>query len=324
MPTYSLSGPDGAEYEIDAPDEGSAYKLYQGIGPASNPPAATTTDAPAAGLPGDASAAVGRGLINGIPVVGPYALSGLEHAAAGVRSLQNDTKFSDELKNVQGFSQGTAEAHPYATTGGEIAGGVIGTAPAIAAAPAAFGAGAGSLGARSLASMGTGAIMGGADSAVRSGGDLDTARQGAITGAAFGAAAPAAGATIGAGIRRFYDLVGGLRAPESGFGSAATRMLGEDAAASGGTQAVRDRMAQLGTPAMLLDASPSFQGRAQGLAARPETMQQIVDPIRARDAGTTARLAADVDGALGPASSPRELDAQVKALRSVPNTAIGD
>lgn len=324
MPTYSLSGPDGAEYEIEAPHEEAAFKAFQNLGTAPNAPAASAMDAPAGGFAGDASAAVGRGLVNGIPVVGPYALSGLEHAAAGVRSLQSGEPYADELKRVQGFSQQTADAHPYATTAGEIGGGVVGTAPLIAAAPAAFGAGVGGLGVRSLASMGTGAVLGGADSAVRSGGDLDIARQGAITGAAFGAAAPAAGATIGAGIRKFYDLVGGMRAPESGFGSAATRMLGEDTAASGGAQAVRDRMAQLGTPAMLLDASPSFQGRAQGLAARPETMQQIVDPIRARDAGTTARLNTDVDGALGPASSPRELDAQVKALRSVPNSAIGD
>src|SRR3954468_17214729 len=56
------------------------------------------TDAPAAAEPGDASAAVGRGLIDGVPVVGPYLLGGVNRVAAGIRSLKNDTRFSDELK----------------------------------------------------------------------------------------------------------------------------------------------------------------------------------------------------------------------------------
>jgi hypothetical protein len=324
MPTFSLSGPDGAEYEIDAPDEGAAFKAFQSLGPAQNAPAATATDAPAAGVAGDASAAVGRGLLNGVPVVGPALLGGAERLAAGIRSYQNNTPYADELQKVQNFSQGTAEAHPYATTAGEVGGGVVGTAPLIAAAPAAFGAGGGGLALRSAAAAGSGAVLGGADAAVRSGGDLGQIEAGAAAGGALGAVGPATGSLIGAGARRFYEMIGGLRAPDSGFGSAATRMLGEDTAASGGTQAVRDRLAQLGQPSMLLDASPSFQGRAQGLAARPETMQAIVDPIRTRAEGTTARLNADVEGALGPAASPRELDAQIKALRNVPNTAIGN
>jgi hypothetical protein len=323
MPTYSLSGPDGAEYEIDAPHEEAALKAFQSLGTAPNAPAASATDLPAGGFAGDASAAVGRGLINGVPIVGPYALSGLEHAAAGVRSLQNDTKFSDELKNVQGYSQQTADAHPYATTGGEIAGGVIGTAPAIAAAPAAFGAGAGGLGIRSLASMGTGAIIGGADSAVRHDGDLAAVEKGAQYGAIGGAVAPVAGAAIGAGIRKFYDLISSLRSADSGFGSAATRILGEDVANSGGVDAVRARLNELGTPAMLLDASPSLQGQAQGLAVRPETREAVTAPIIARTAGTSDRLGQDVNAALGPAQSAPTATVDLRGQRMAPNQAIG-
>ncbi|MCJ2089585.1 hypothetical protein MKK88_26875 [Methylobacterium sp. E-005] len=283
----------------------------------------SVSDAPAAGVAGDASAAVGRGLVNGVPIIGPYALSGLEHAAAGVRSLQSGEPYADELKRVQGYSQQTADANPGATTAGEIGGGIVGTAPLIAAAPAVFGAGSGGLALRSAASMGTGAIMGGADSAVRSGGDPIEARNGAIAGGALGVVAPAAGSAIGAGIRKFYDLVGGLRAPESGFGSAATRMLGEDVAHSGGVDAVRSRLDELGSPAMLLDASPSLQGQAQGLAVRPETRQAVTAPIMARTAGTSDRLAQDVNGALGPAQSAPTATVDLRGQRMAPNQAIG-
>ncbi|WP_244625482.1 hypothetical protein [Methylobacterium mesophilicum] len=255
--------------------------------------------------------------------MGPYALSGLEHAAAGVRSLQSGEPYADELKRVQGFSQHTADAHPWATTGGEIGGGVLGTAPAIAAAPAAFGAGTAALPARMAASMFSGAGIGGADSAVRSGGDATETLRGAGVGAAFGTAAPVAGAAIGAGIRKFYDLIGGLRSANSGFSPAATRILGEDVANSGGIDAVRSRLNELGSPAMLLDASPSLQGQAQGLAVRPETREAVTAPIMARTAGTSDRLGQDVNAALGPAQSAPTATVDLRGQRMAPNQAIG-
>ena len=158
---------------------------------------ASVSDAPAAGLPGSDAAAVGRGIINGIPVAGPYLLGGVNRAVAGVRSLQHDTKFSDELRNVENFGEATAKANPWSTTGGELAGGVVGTLPLVAAAPAAFGAGAGGLTARSLSAASSGIGIGGADAAARSDGDIDAIKYGALVGGGLGAAGPIAGKLVG-------------------------------------------------------------------------------------------------------------------------------
>lgn len=154
-------------------------------------------DAPAAGLPGDATAAIGRGLVDGVPVVGPYLLGGLNRVAAGVRALKNDSRYSDELKAVEDFGQRTATEHPFASGAGEILGGVLGTAPLVAAAPAAFGASGAALPARMIASAGSGAALGVADAAVRSDGDADAIKFAAGLGAGLGAAGPAAGRLAG-------------------------------------------------------------------------------------------------------------------------------
>ncbi|MBN4095652.1 hypothetical protein [Methylobacterium sp. OT2] len=146
---------------------------------------------------GDASAAIGRGLVDGVPVVGPYLLGGLNRVAAGVRALKNDSRYSDELKAVEDFGQQTAAEHPIATGAGEVAGGVLGTAPLVIAAPAVFGASGAALPARMVASGVSGGILGGADSAVRSGGDTGAIQFGAGLGAGLGAAGPAAGRLAG-------------------------------------------------------------------------------------------------------------------------------
>lgn len=146
---------------------------------------------------GDGAAAVGRGLINGVPIVGPALLSGTNKAAAFLRSVSKGIPYDQALKDVEGFGERTANANPGATTGGELAGGVLGTAPLVAAAPAAFGGGTAALGTRAIASGLSGAGIGGADAAVRSGGDFGKAAEGALAGGAFGAAAPYVAAGVG-------------------------------------------------------------------------------------------------------------------------------
>jgi hypothetical protein len=264
-----------------------------------------------------------RGLVDGIPVAGPYILGGIDRADAALRSYQGGTGYADELAKAQAYGADVKAAHPYAHTAGELAGSVVGTAPMIAAAPAAFGAGAAALPARMAASMFTGGGLGAADTAVRTDGDLKEVAKGGGLSAAFGAAAPAAGAALGAGVRNFYEMIGSRFGPSSGFGPAATRVLAEDAANSGGVAPIRSRMGELGSDAMLLDASPSFQGQAQGLAVRPETRQTVTAPITTRAAGMTDRLATDINGAFGPAVSPQAATDTFAAIRRVPNEAIG-
>lgn len=248
--------------------------------------------------------AAARGVVDGIPVAGPYLLSGLDRADAALRAYQGGGGYEDELAKARQYGDTVKAAHPYAATAGEIVGGVAGTAPLIAAAPAAFGAGAAGLGARVAASAVSGGVLGGADSAVRSDGDLDAIRKGAMIGSGLGLAAPVVGAAVGAGVRKAGEALADRAMSSAGYGSAAAGKLGEDLAASGGAGAVRVRLGELGPDAMLLDTSPSFTGRAQGLAIDPATRQRIVDPIEARAAGSNARIRTDVDTALGPAVEP--------------------
>ncbi|WHQ69475.1 hypothetical protein [Methylorubrum extorquens] len=200
------AAPESASAPSPAPaeDQWAAFRAKPEAAPAperaSGPAPAPAPPAPAAG---SEAAAVGRGLLNGVPVVGPYLLGGVNRAAAAVRALQNGTTFPEELKNVEAFGEATAKENPWSSTGGELVGGVLGTAPLVAAAPAAFGAGVASLPVRMLASGASGATLGAADSAVRSDGDAGAAIAGAGWGAALGAAGPAVGAGVGKAVGAF-------------------------------------------------------------------------------------------------------------------------
>ncbi len=257
--------------------------------------------------------AAARGLVDGVPVIGPAILGGIDRADAAVRALSNDTRYGDEVAKAQRYDADVTAEHPIAHGAGEIAGGVVGTAPLVLAAPAAFGAGAGGVLGRSAISALTSGALGGADAAVRSGGDSGDTRRGVIAGTILGAAAPGAGQLIGAGARKVAEAVATRAAPSAGMGSAAVGKLAEDAANAGGVDAVRGRMAQLGPEAMLLDASPSFEGRAQGLAVLPETREAVTAPLVERARGANGRLAADVDANLGPAMDPAAYHAALDA-----------
>ncbi|MGU3536847.1 hypothetical protein [Methylobacterium sp. A54F] len=255
------------------------------------------------------SAAVGRGIINGVPVIGPALLRGTNKMAAFLRATSFGIPYDQALKDVENFGERAANTNPKATTGGELLGGVVGTAPLVAAAPAAFGAGTAGLAARTGASGLTSVALGGADAAVRSDGDLQDIRKGALLGGALGLTGPLAGAAIGKGVRAASSVLGPRNVEVPGASNAAAAKLAEDLKNSGGADAVRARLADLGPEGMLLDASPSFEGRAQGLAIRPETRETITAPITERAAGANARLAADVDATLGATRDPAAFNA---------------
>lgn len=175
-------------------DQPTAKPATQTPAPQTTPSVPTPNMLPTSG--GDQSAAVGRGILNGIPIVGPYFLGGANRLAAGVRSLQNDTKFSDELNNVNAFSNATAANNPGSTTAGQV-GGALGGYAAL---------GATGLGAKALGGVGSNllmrgataipanALLGGADAAVRSGGDPTQTAVGTALGGLGGVAGPVVGA----------------------------------------------------------------------------------------------------------------------------------
>ena len=207
-PDIEVEGPDGQVFAFpsgtaDGVMRTALLRHYQGAGKTGAASSPEPSPAPAQRPAGSEAAALGRGLIDGVPVVGPYLLGGLNRAAAGIRALKNDTKFTDELREVENFGERTASESPIASGVGNVAGGVLGAAPLVAAAPAAFGVGAASLPARILMSGASGGALGAADSAVRSSGDADAIAGGAAFGAGLGAAGPIVGAGIGKAVGAF-------------------------------------------------------------------------------------------------------------------------
>jgi hypothetical protein len=155
---------------------------------------------------GALSAAAGS-MIEGLPIVGPLIKSGVDQGVAGLRSLRSGKSVADELEAVEQGSASTADAHPVANVAGSVAGGVMGTVPMVMAAPAAFGAGAGGLVGRSVASGLSGGALGGADAYVRSGGDVEAAKDGALWGLGLGAVAPGIGAVAGKATKAVVEKV---------------------------------------------------------------------------------------------------------------------
>lgn len=141
------------------------------------------------------------GAIEGVPIIGPYIASGAEKAAAYARSKLHGTKYEDELKAVQAYRRQSTEAHPIASVSGELTGSIaplvaLGGIPAVSSALGMTGG----LGARTGLGLLSNAAIGGADAAVRSGGDLEQAATGAGIGGAIGGVAPVAGKALGSAL----------------------------------------------------------------------------------------------------------------------------
>lgn len=256
------------------------------------------------------------GIIEGVPIVGPYIKSGAERAAAGVRSLISGQPYEDELRVTRDFSRQSAEKNPGTALAGNIAGGVAGIAPLVMAAPAAFGAGAGSMGMRSVASMLSGGGIGAADAAVRSDGDLNSTGIGGLSGAVVGGFAPTVAAGLGKGVTALADRIGGLSKPTgpiAGIPRPAANYALEAMGDPAKQAALQAELQRLGPQAMLADVSPEWMGVARGAASRPGMRDEIVTPLLNRDAAKNARLRGDMNDAIGPAPVPSQIEGGIAA-----------
>ncbi|MCW2317621.1 hypothetical protein M2322_003185 [Rhodoblastus acidophilus] len=143
------------------------------------------------------------GVVEGVPVAGPSLLSGAQKVAAASSALQEGAP-SNALEQAkaqnQNLLQSSEEAFPNTNAAGQVAGGIVGTAPLMAAAPAAFGLGEGGLAVNALRSTGGGAVLGGADGGARNGWDRNAMQEGAERGGVLGMLGPAAGRLVGAGV----------------------------------------------------------------------------------------------------------------------------
>lgn len=251
----------------------------------------------------------GRMLLEKVGVVGPGG------GEAYDRALEQKRADNKQHQKVNPISYGA----------GEIVGGSVPVIAAAAAAPGAFGV-TGSLGARSLAGLGSGAATGaiqGFNSGEGSGENrLIEAGKGALGGAAVGAVAPALGQLAGAGYRKVADAIVNRTARVPGYSNSAVRIVADALEAQ---RAINPNMqaeiGRFGPEAMLLDSGDAVKGLAQGVATRPgEARARIVEALTERQAGRNARIGTDLDASLGRAIVPSQIEADLAAGRQ----AVGD
>ncbi len=263
-----------------------------------------------------ANGAVGSALTSvadGVPVVGPLMLGASQRGAAALSSLIDGESYDTNLKQAQGITDEANKAHPVIHTTGEVTGAVGGTIPMIAAAPAAFGAGGGSLVARSLMSALSGSVLGGTDAAVRSGGDSDAIRKGIYWGGGTGLIGPAVANAVGRGVKSLIEVgKNRLAARAAGIDPEALKFVRRAVTDDALDPAlVQQRLTDMGPEAMLADLGPNLQKQAGALAATPGRGQEIVrKALLDRSKGSNARINATVDDNFGRAPLVSALDAE--------------
>jgi len=242
---------------------------------------------------------VGAGLagtLEGYPIVGPLLVGGAQRGAAALASAIDGEPYADNLKQAQDVTEEALQAHPYIRTAGNVAGGVAALAPVAASSLGgrALGVTGETLGGRSVAGMLSGAGIGAADAAVRSGGDLEATGRGAVAGGIFGGVAPGVGAAIGAGTRGVLNWV---RSRGDSVGRNLASSLGADGLDASGAQA---RLTELGPEGMVADLGPNLRQDLGAVASMPGRGQAVArDALESRAAGAGQRIRSDADATLG-------------------------
>ena len=301
--------------------------------PGSAHPPAGQPAAPAGTTPPVDHGAVTSGLmgaLNGIPIAGPALLSGAEKAGAAIATLRDGGTYADHLAKVQGSAQATTDAHPVANAVGQVGGAVVGLAPALAAAPEAFGVAGGNMLTRMALGAASNGLVGGLDSAARG----QNVAGGALLGAAGGGVAPpvgklvgnALGATLGGGTGL---LQAGINKLTTGSSSgmkgvsmpAATFVL--DGINADGLPAVRNKLTELGEHGMLLDTGPGSRGSAAGML-KPSSPEgsTITNALTDRDAGSNNRVMGALNDAIGPERDPQQIVAQMDEARKAATSPV--
>ncbi|RWG26250.1 hypothetical protein [Mesorhizobium sp.] len=273
--------------------------------------------------------ALSASVLNGVPIVGPALLDKTEDASAYLNSLSKGTPFADEKYATRQGLERAIEADPLSATSGNVIGAVTGTAPAVAAAPELFGAGAASLPARILASTGSGAALGGTDAAVRSGGDPTETWHGTAWGAGGGAAAVPLGAIVGklgsVGAQKVADALywynHGSEVPGDVAKSIVSNLERQGDTVGSAVQKVSD----MGLGSTLADSGPAAQGMAVKLAAQyPEVGPQMAQNLTQRTEQLGPRMNAAVEAAAGPDVNAPQMMAQLKATTAANGKANYD
>lgn len=322
MPTFELTDPKGAVYQIEAPDEKSAVSALTeatGGGGASTPAKAPESRGVMQTID-DYMRAAANGMTFGAAdriAAGMSTLTGVGGQSRNLSSLitgDRGSGYAGNLEREQARTGQFAIDHPIGNIGANIAGGAVVPIGAIGAA--AKGA---SLGAKTVYAALTGAGLGGVQGAFGSK-DLtdipETAREagkGAALGAVVGGAIPGAAKVVGAGYNAVANAINGRAA---GMSRGASQHV-VDAMLADKPANVQAEVARLGPNAMLADTGPAMLGKAQGASLNSDEGRSILQgALTARNQGTNQRIAGEVDRALGPAEDPQTVTNAIRAHRS--------
>lgn len=258
--------------------------------------------------PGSSAAAVGAGIISGIPVVGPAVMDKVQRGLAHVRAYSSGKPYDQELENVRQFTQGTVAENPNAETFGKVLGGVVGLAPV-----ASTGAGAAALGmrgnllTRALAGGASGTAIGAADAAARG----ENVEHAAATGGGLGVIAPVAGRAIGMAAAPVVNRL--TTAAQNTFGGASranNALLAAVEASGQDIPALRAELAR--NPNLTLaDLSPALREQVVGLAQGGPQAPTVQAWVNARREAAGGQVREAFDTAIGAAPDPVALREQL-------------
>ena len=262
------------------------------------------------GIVGDVADSVARGT--------PYAGAFFPR----MRAAMSPGDYAQNLEREQARAKTFDQDYPFASLGGKVTGGVLGT---VAAAPVPYVRGAFGLGGNSaLGSVAYGGAAGLAQGAAQGVGDSadltnynDVAKNAGMQGAFGGVLGAAIPGAIAGGVSA-KDYFASKINPDtlSQIPSAASRFLMQQFDDPARVAQMRGEMQRIGPGAVLADASPEMQGIAGGAATRPGSRSTIIDALSGRDAGKNARIQGAVNSNFGPDAIPSQIEAQIKEAKN--------
>lgn len=201
MPVFEVQGPDGALYEIQAPDQATAVKAFQGYTAAPvqvDPKTMQPPGVPAYQPPGVAGYDPQSGNVQQYGKAGSAAMGAADATTMGwgdelasyLGSVLSGVPRDQVLQEMRGNASQAQSENPGSYLAGQVGGGL---AQGLATGGAGFGANAartgGTLGSVALGGLADGGILGGLYGAGSANGDLTDRAKGALVGGGVGALA---------------------------------------------------------------------------------------------------------------------------------------
>ena len=215
-------------------------------------------------------------------------------------------RYDQALAIQRGKDQSFDTAHPVASTGLQLAGGLASGGAALRAAPAvakaALGLGgetlASRIGASAVSGAGIGAVQGFGEGQGGLGSRIGSAVGGAGTGAAFGAAVPVVAQGIGRGVQA---VAGRIATGNSPLSARAADLIASDLSREGLTlPEANARAAAYGPHGMIADVSPTMQYRTEQIAQSDNPSRSLViNALKTRAAAAGGRINTAYDAAAG-------------------------